>query len=474
MKFIGSICSIVLMVIALSAVCLKAQPGDAVYATSEHNNGSSTLSGRSVTNASEAYHYFNEQNPTSSLTNKKPNNRHATLKASSAIAPAWLHLTFPSVVTSTVAKPVTVYIRTSGNGAGLLGGGTEIKAYNNTSGENSESNIVSQTPYYLADGTVFIAVVISSNFQSVRVTLYGPVLGVNEVDVYYAFYGPKANNSSNPYPYNVADCGLPNVTTKSFDSGLLSLLTIDNMANAIDSDATGTQSSFRALLGITGLQNSMKMKQMFYFNGPSNPENAVRLIVSKTTSLLSATILGNVTLQAYRGDTLSGNFQVASSILEANLLTLFDTAPVTFYFAPKDENGNPVRFDRVEVILEVKGLTLAVGGVPLNIHDVRRVPLQPTITTPNTNVCTNVGKILLGAASSLDNLLSNLSYNWYNSSGNSTGSGSNLNLDQLTDAGTYTYYVDIKKDGCDTPSGRRKVEVVVTQNPTSPPINLIP
>ena len=472
MKLIISILAIVLMSVVFPFVRVFSQPANAIYATAQGSGGGPNGL------AAGSYDVENLSNANYSGTS---DNSYALLTASSTVLTysAWVHLTFPNLITSSNGSPVTIYIRTTETASALLGGSLVLQGYNNTSGtgNSATTSALPYKTYFLADGTIFLAVTISSDFQSVRATLTSPIaLGTNTMRIYYAFYGPSATNTSNPYPFNLTDCGIPNVTTKESSGLTLGNFSIKDPGNAIDTDPTfATKSSF-ITNGVSLLTGHVK--QIFFFNGLSNSADAIRLVISKSGGLLAVNLLNGISMQAYNGSALVGNAQIAFNILDVSLLVPMGTSgtPVAIYFAPKDASNNSVLFDRVEVDLNIGVLGVAADNNALNIHDIRRLPSAPA--AGNVTVCNNIGSITLSALSSQEGLLgsSGLAYRWYSSliGGNSLFTGNNYNATGLTTPGSVSYYVNVAKTGCALESERKLVNVTVVQAPITPATALNP
>ncbi|WAC13601.1 immunoglobulin domain-containing protein [Dyadobacter pollutisoli] len=451
---------------------LMGQPSNAVYADKQTNDG--TAAGLGLTGS---YSVTGADNVRNTLASPKPNNSFATLTASSTagISSAWIQLEFPSEVTSSAGSPTTVYLRTNNNNSSLLGGRLAVTAYDKN---NNAVSLVSSTfsTYYLADGTVLISVSPTATFKFVRVTVSSPILfGTNSLQVYYGFYGPTASNTSNPYPFNVVDCGRPNVTTKDHSGLTLGSFEVQNAGDAID-ESTTTKSSFvstgAALLG-------GHIKQTFFFNGVSNPSDAVRVILSQSGSFLAANVAASVTLQAYSGNSSVGISKLVNDLLDVQLLTLLggnDNA-VTFYFAPKDASGNSVIFDRVELDLNIALLGVGLGANGINVHDVRRSP--DVAGASNVSTCSNIGTVALSALSPQFNIggIGTFSYAWYTDirSGTLLSSQQTWTALGLNTPGQVDYYVETQKSGTGCiASPRKKVTITVIAPPTSPSIALVP
>lgn len=469
MKFIFLANAIILFWFTTIAQKIWAQPSNAIFTTAQGIGGGPSgigaIGSQSVTDANSANY------------SGSSDNAFALIKASSTLGTyfAWLHSSFTNPVLATPESPVTVYIRTNEFSPALLGGGIGIQAYNNTSGTSNPVTTPASFPmYYLADGTIYVAITLSSTFQSIRITVTSPVaLGTNLLRVYYSFYGPSATNTSNPYPYAVADCGLPNVTSKDASvGGLLTDFNIVNPGNAIDVDPTFATKSTFTTSGVSGMGY---VKQVFYFNGMSNKSDAVRLVVSKSGTLLALNLASNVSIQAYNGGTLVGEAQLIQSLLDVQLLNIAGTL-VTFYFVPKNLANESVIFDRIEVTLNVGALGVGVASNGLNIHDVRRLPDAP-VTPGDVNVCTNVASVVLSALSAQDGLSGlGLNYSWFNVQvlGIALSASANYNLSVPSTPGTFNYYVEMGKNGCGVVSDRKKVTVKVSTPPTVPAVGLNP
>jgi len=404
-----------------------------------------------------------------------PRTGPARLVASSTagVATAFLHLTFGTAITT---MP-TVYVKINSQSSALLGGGLTIQAYNNVSGTGSPVSSSAAKTYYTADGNIYLAIKPTGTFQSVRLTLSSPAaLGSNSVDIYYIFYGPTAVNDSNPFPFNVADCGLPNVTSTEVSSLLtLGSITVVNPAGAIDSDPTGTMSTFyKGGVSVTG-----HIYQTYYFNGTANMADAVRIILSKSGSLLAASLASKVQIQGYNGATPVGVAKFLDQILDVDLLGLLsnNNNKIAMYFAPRDASNNPVVFDRVVMDVDVGILGVTLGSNGLNVYDVRRVPDVPS--APDISACTNIATAGLSALSVQESIngIGTFTFKWYDAirEGSLLGTGKNYTAGGLPAVGqTKSFYVDIQKAGCTTPSGRKQVNVTMISPPVSPPIALTP
>lgn len=456
------------------------QPSDAVYANSQTNGG--TIPEVIVLGQSVATGSISIPIPTNAISNSvngllKPNNAgtHMSAYSTAGVASVWLQLAFPA----DVAANKTVYIKVATTALALLGGGVAITAYSTATGTGSPVSLGSSTPitYYTGDGNAYLAIKPTNTFRSIRILLTSPIaLGTNNLDVFFAFYGPNQTNDTNPFPSSVADCGLPNVTSTAFSGITLGSVSVTNPGNSIDTDVNTASAYNTAGASVAG-----HIIQTFYFNGNSNSGDAVRVVFSKGSALVNVDVGKAVTIQGYNGSSSVGMSKPLSSLLDADLLGLLTTGNtvVTSYFAPKDNNNSSVIFDRVTLDFDLGLLGVSLNGNGLNVFDVRRVPDVPTAT--DATACTNVGTINLAAttAQTAINGIGNFTYTWYNAVRQGTLLSTLVGqvayvVTGLTTVGKKEYYVDITKAGCTVPSGRTKVTVNTILPPVSPPVALTP
>lgn len=390
-----------------------------------------------------------------------------------ATATAFIQMTFPT----SVPANSTIFVKTTLSAMSLLlaGGGVTISYVN---GANATVTVGASEykTYYTGDGNIYFSIKPTAVLQSLRITATAKAaLGGNiTMDIFYAFYGSDASNESYPFSPNVTDCGSANYSTFSTSGLTVGSFGVSSPGAAIDDNLT-TMSSYYA----TGLSLlTGKIAQTFYFNGISNSADAVRIVFSRSPSLVAVDLAKSITVTAYKGVNKVGESQSLFALLDLDLLGLLgqgSAPPVTTYMAPKNSSNNAVTFDRVVVELDIGLLGVGLGSNGFNILDVRRVPDMPQVTNPTA--CTNLGKISL-QASSVQQSLTSFTFKWYNAiregSLLSGLTGSNPLVTGLTTVGQSNYYVDITKSGCSVPSGRAKVTVNTVTPPTAPPVALVP
>lgn len=324
---------------------------------------------------------------------------------------------------------------------------TAVTVYSGATSTTLGTLVTSTTTTLIApDGNTYAAVTAAVPFNSIKVTVTGALLGANTSNVYYAFY-----NQNNPL-----DCGTGMSVGKAVNAVLAVGADVTNPLYAIDNDPTLSTAAYLTLgtLAVAGT-----VSENVYFSGPSSAGEAVRTTFSIPKSLLNLTLLANISVQAYSGNTAIGTPQALSSLLTLDLLGLVDNnAKYTFYFVPGQT------FDRVEFV--VGGVVSLLGGI--NLWDVQRVP-NPLIAgaTPlgEVTACGTTTTVSIASPQS------GLTYNWYSaaSGGTALASGTSYNVTGLVPGTTTTYYVEAIKSGC-TNYQRHPVMIKSIALPTVGPI----
>jgi len=333
-----------------------------------------------------------------------------------------------------------------------------LEAYSGTTGLSDGTKIadqnVSKAIVRDASGRNYFAITSSSPYNSVRVrlrytsNLLGLSLGATlHLNVYTAFHVSPDN------------CGTSIATTIGEAGGLnVSLTTpVLNPERAIDGDVT-TFSQLQS--GLVGLGSTVS--QTIFLNGLSSAADVAKVVLSQPGTVLTANLLGTISLQAYNGTTLVGSAQSASNLLNVQLLTSTgNNNRFAVFFAP----GAP--FDRIQITVNN---TLAVGGNilsgGLNVHEVQRTVAKPVFA----GIAGGALSICGGSTLSLSgqNLNPAFTYNFYKKTGNVTAQVAAANAGTYTEtglaAGTYTYYIAAQKLGCPGESDRDSV--LVTVKPT--------
>ena len=250
---------------------------------------------------------------------------------------------------------------------------------NNYWTEGSSSNPVNPNfnVWEAGDGFQYIKITPDNNFNRVRLrdrTNPG-VVGANSIDVYYAYYLD-----------NISECDLPIFTSYTATGGLLSVIEsapVTNAYMAIDSDLN-TYST----IGITSLLNvttASTVEQLFHLPTIVN-DKSVRITMQLPTSLLNLAVAQQSSVVFYNDGAEVATVNINEEVLGLDLLGLInaDDAVISFAAEPKDEDGNPIAFDKVGIRISIPvGLDLA-GGSNIRVYDVAIINNQPIVQ----KVCT--------------------------------------------------------------------------------------
>ncbi len=227
--------------------------------------------------------------------------------------------------------------------------------------------------------------------------------------------------------------------TTSFDaSGIsLSLLTangnpVQNPQYAIDADTTNF-STFG--YGVVNIGVASTYFQDIYFSNLSKQGDQLKLKIRFPASLLAASLLQNVNIRAYNGNTevFNGNLNTLLSLDLLGLLTANVNAnrPTEL---PISVGGSTVQFDRVRISMtQLVGLS---ASQILELYSVNRVPPPPTVAATTVSTCPATSMQL-----AVSNPVSGTSYTWYNQSNAVAGTGATLNIVAPANSVTDTYYV---------------------------------
>lgn len=301
-----------------------------------------------------------------------------------------------------------------------------------------------------ADGSRYIVVVPSSSYNSIVIRLTGNLLSSVTRKVYHAFYEPPNTNCAT-------------VLGTSTETGGITLGAIENPELAIDNNLN-SYAGYTVALGVAST-----LKQTAYFSNVSNTGDAVTITFSIPSSILSLSLLSNVTVSAYNGESLISS-QSLNTLLTLDLLGLLNSGGrYTVSFTPTGI------FDRIEV--SMSGVLGALGN--LRLHEIQRTPAKPTVPTAYPDaieVCEGETVSITATSPSAGSIL-----RWYDavndgtllqeSDGNSdTYTTSSLPYISPTDT-TFIYVASSWESGCPAESERTKIAIVVHPKPIVDPIS---
>jgi hypothetical protein len=229
--------------------------------------------------------------------------------------------------------------------------------------------------------------------------------------------------------------------TTSFDATGVSasLLTangnpVQNPQFAIDADTTNF-STFG--YGVVNLGVASTYFQDIYFSNLSKAGDQVKIKFRFPPSLLSASLLQNINIRAYNGNTEIFSSDL-NSLLSVDLLGLI-TANLNSSLpaeVPVSVGNGTVQFDRIRISM-TQLLGLSASQV-LELYSVQRVPPAPTVAAAAISSCptTTVGL-------SVTSPLTDGTYTWYNSSNAVVGTGTALSVVTPANGVTNNYYVTV-------------------------------
>jgi hypothetical protein len=224
--------------------------------------------------------------------------------------------------------------------------------------------------------------------------------------------------------------------------------------NAVDNDPN---LQTYALMN-SGAQVLSQVYETVVFNTPSAPNDSVYIVLQNPNGgLLNLGLLNGFTVQPYLGNTPVGSpITSSSSLLNLRLLAGADPKYVL-------SAAIPVSFDRIDI---------RKGGVAdllsaLRIYDVKTVRPVPTYDLKINGQLTP-GPVCITDADKLSFNISNTdpcaSYNWYAADNSTLLSTGQVFKPTITVAGSYTFYVEAVRNGCNG-NIKNRVPVTVTAEP---------
>lgn len=287
----------------------------------------------------------------------------------------------------------------------------------------------------------------TSTYDRVRLTLVGSVSLAQSLDVYAAYYTKPA---SGPV---ACDKAIDVLTGINGDVGALG--GVSNGPYAVDNDPA-TYATLTAAVSVAGYAQATAI-----FPGLSAPGDSVRLILSNPASLLNLTLLQNLSVVTYNGNTQVDNVSGGNALLVLNLLAgASDVYTLSF-----KSSGS---FDRIQIRM---GGALATALTQIRVHEIQRVGPGPNSANGVLKTtCLNTPLTL--RVSNPD--LANLTYTWYDSNNAVIGNADSLVLKdaRVATPGTYQYYVSATRKTCTTESAKTLVTVVVANPSTAADISV--
>ena len=233
--------------------------------------------------------------------------------------------------------------------------------------------------------------------------------------------------------------------------------TVCNTANSQNSGITG----ICLLCSITGAGNSTDANpnnftrislavgvtstgyQQLIFPSSGSATDSIRLDLGLPTGLLDLSLLGNITVNVMNGNSVTGSYQLNSSILKLSVLggsRFLATLPAG------------AAYDRVEIRLG--GLATAISS--LDIYGATIIYPDPVITSGSQTICSGNTATLAATPAGGTNL------KWFDAAtgGNLLASGNSFTTPALT--ATTVFYIEVANGTC---VNSKRVPVTVTVTP---------
>ncbi|WP_073309298.1 gliding motility-associated C-terminal domain-containing protein [Flavobacterium terrae] len=273
-------------------------------------------------------------------------------------------------------------------------------------------------------------------YDGVRIIVGSAAGVVQNARVYEAYYTRVAN----PLICNTGD--VEDIFYGTYDLGvgaLTSTTSVVNPWNAVDND----DDSYATMYNGVGILSASDLTVKF--RTASQPTDVLKIKLTKPGTALTVSALSGFTVQCYMGNTPVGNLMVAGS--SAATIQVIDNDEIIFI-----SNTQLPTYDRVQIRL---------GGAAnmLDFLQVNYVKREANISVVGGNETTI--EICQGGTVSISGDACT-SFRWYDSEfgGTILANGNSYTLPSNLPAGTYVYYVQPIRGGCEVLS-RTKITVIV-------------
>jgi gliding motility-associated-like protein len=245
----------------------------------------------------------------------------------------------------------------------------------------------------------------------------------------------------NPVPCESATASTEGVVGAALLAGVF------NPELAIDNNTT-TGSSLVMPVGLLGAS----VFQRLSFTSLSNVGDTVRVLLRAPGKLLSASVLGNITVSTYNNGTSNNDgLALNSALIRVELLSGNNAALVSFVPAQQ--------FNRIEVRLK-SGLLGALTSIDVNYA--QRLPVAPELVSSEVTVCTGQSAVL-----TVQNPKPGIAYKWYDATGTYQSGKDGITFTTPALTAATRYYLEANTaSGCS--SYRTAVSITVTPAPQIP------
>ncbi len=352
--------------------------------------------------------------------------------------------------TIAAGTPVTIKLGSEYSGLTLAGGYSVVGTKRNSSGTPIDvgtlQNVSGSLLNLLSGQNNFEYTFVPSNnagpqaYDGVRIVLNSLVSVTQSAKVYEAYYDVPATqiacgNDAEDVLFGAVDLGVGAATA---------LVGVENAQNAIDNSPT----SFATLSSGAGILAAAEMTVVF--RTPSVVGDSLKISISRPGTLITANVLAGLSIQPILNDALSGlAFENTSTLLNLQVLGAGDEAILTIVPTQSFDKVR-IRFGGVVNVLDI-----------LRVHDVKRVANTKIIGSDDNNEITACqGQTLTLEAAAI----TCTSFLWYDAAtgGNVIATGNSYTIPANLAPGTYTYYIQPVRFGCQS-LARGKVTVNVRQ-----------
>lgn len=309
----------------------------------------------------------------------------------------------------------------------------------------STSSLSSGEQITALDGSKYIVIRPSTSTSSIVIRVSVSI----KRRIYHAFFEPPHSHCATVF------------ATSASGGGLLPAGFVTDENLAVDNDIN-TYSLFTFILNLLGA-----LDQTVYFSGLSNPGDAITVTFSVPNSLLSLSLISNINVTAYNGNTQVST-QNLGALLTLDLLGLLGpNEPFSISYVPLGV------FDRVKI--EVFG---AVGLLDfLRLNEVQRTPAKPSVPVAYPaiiEICDGETATLTATSSNTGSVL-----RWYDSltggtplqvSTTTTDTYITPPISHASNDTTFFYVAAAWDTNCPEESERVAVAVVARPRPTVAPI----
>lgn len=364
--------------------------------------------------------------------------------------------------TIAAGTPVTIKLGSQYGGLTLAGAYSVIGTKRNSSGIPVDIGVIQPVSGSLLDllpgQNIFEFTFVPSDnsgpkdYDGVRIIVGSLVSVAQSVNVYEAYYEKQVNQLACS-PNDVLD-----VFSSAVDLGIgiaTATVGVDSPFNAVDNDIN----SYATMYSGAGILAAADL--MVEFRTPTSEGDAVEIIFSKPGTILNLDLLSGFTIQTWLGNTPVGApLNNTSSLLSLSLINGGTEARLIVHPQTQIYDKIQIRFGGVLGVLDL-----------LRVHDIKRKADTSIIGADDTNtieVCQN--EMIQLSVPPQDCT----TYIWYDAEvgGNIVSTGISYTVPADLAPGTYTYYIQPVRFGCEVYQ-RGKVTIIVGENAPETAISAI-